>query len=667
MTSSTLMNEQPPEQEVSSKEEEEFLTRVKRAEELAKKSPRAYRLKVVLWALIGYLYMFIVPILLGLVIVLIIFLATKISIGLIAGLKPLIAATCIAFGCYVKALWVRFDPPRGNKLTRADFPELFTFVDSLSKKTGVKVDHIMLTREMNASVVQHPRFGLFGFYENYVFIGLGLLLALTEQEFQSVLVHELGHLANHHSKRSAWIYSMRTRWSQIMTALDANSSFLLVVMMRFLDWYQPRFLTLTQVIARHQEREADRLAIEIAGADAHARSFLAITARENIITSTVLEKIYRSYPAEDSAPPDIYNKIAAAIAGEITDKDLLTKSIESIFTEKSQPFDTHPAFSERIRASAQVQALDGLSNTEKSAKLIEIFELNKNIEKNAAETIFGTNYQKALDIANLEWQTQEGEWWTARGKRIKLVTEQLAKINKRLEDGENLTLEEKIEQANGIEITEGIEVALPYFEAIRNENKEEPVSAFTLGAYMLLNNEDESGIPLLEITAAAGKAYRTEACQILLHHYQSKNNVEKSEQYEKVLIGYYEEDRLYRAERDSVSLSDDLIAHTAKPEDIEKIVQTVSQFKEIRAAYLIEKTMQYEKSDRMFLLLLRLRIDPGTFSSDKRSLAAQEICSKVANTGEFPGGCYVLAISGKDDPFLKVVEQHENAQIYGDK
>jgi hypothetical protein len=121
MTSSSLKNEATPEKEVTSKEEEQFLARVKQAEELAEKSPSTYKLKVVLWALIGYLYMFIVPVCLGLAIVLIIFLASKISLGFIAGLKPLIAATCIAFGCYVKALWVRFEPPKGNELTRAEF------------------------------------------------------------------------------------------------------------------------------------------------------------------------------------------------------------------------------------------------------------------------------------------------------------------------------------------------------------------------------------------------------------------------------------------------------------------------------------------------------------------------------------------------------------------
>lgn len=668
MTSSSLKNEATPTNDITSKEEEQFLARVKQAEELAEKSPSSYKLKVVLWALIGYLYMFIVPICLGLAIVLIILLASKISLGLIAGLKPLIAATCIAFGCYVKALWVRFEPPKGNELTRAEFPELFSFIDSLTQKTGVKVDHVLLTREMNAAVVQFPKFGLFGFYENYLFIGLSLMLALSEKEFQSVLAHELGHLANHHSKRSAWIYSMRTRWSQIMTALDANSSFLLVLMMRFLDWYQPRFLTLTQVIARRQEREADQLAIEIAGAEAHARSFLAITARENLLSDSAIEEIYRSYPLETKPPADLYNKVADALGAEITDRKNLTATIESIFTIEQQPFDTHPASCERIRSSSRVTALDGLTNKEKSEKLIEEFDLAAAIKQNAAQTILGANYQKALDLTNREWQAEVAEGWAIRTEKMLKVGTRRDELYSKIAAGHELSLDEKVEQANAIEILDGLEVALPYFEAIHKESAEEPVSAFTIGTHLLISKDDLSGLPLLETTARVGKEHCINACQILLYHFQKTKEQTKYEEYDKLLLRYYEEGFQYQQERASVSPSDHLFAHSANQEDVDKLVKTLSQFSDIRAAYLLEKTVQMEKADRMFLVLLRLKFDPGPFfATEKRSIAAQELCSKIAATAECPGSCYIQVITGTKDPYLKIIAKHDNAQIYGER
>ncbi|CAN5399335.1 hypothetical protein BH11CYA1_BH11CYA1_04260 [soil metagenome] len=657
----------PSEQKTDETKEkqQQFLERVKQAEELAQKSPGGYKLQVVLWALFGYLYMFIVPLCLLLVLALVILFATKFSVGFLVGLKPLIAALFVAFGCYIKALWVRFDPPNGNELKRNDYPQLFAFIDNLSKQTGVKVDHVLLTREINASVVQYPKFGLFGFYENYLNLGLSLMMALTEREFQSVVAHELGHLANHHSKRSAWIYSMRTRWNQIMSALDANSSFLLVFMMRFLDWYQPRFLTLTQVIARRQEREADTLAIAIAGADAHARGFLAITARDNLMSDRVLDAIYRSYPLESAPPSDLYNKVAERMAMAISEKAPLIAAIENMLTEEPHPFDTHPSSAERIRSSALVTALDGLSVRQKAEQLIEIFALNEAIEKSAAETIFGADYKKALAIANQEWQNNVAESWAIRTEKMLQLGQRQKELDNKIAEGAELKLEEKIEYANNIELQDGIEKALPYFESILKENAEEPVSTFTIGAHLLLSKIDEAGLPLLEITAKLGKDYRQQACEILLNHYDKRKDTQKVAEYEKLLIAYYEEAYQYQQERDLVSPTDELISHTANPEEVEVLVDSLKQFKEIRSAFLLEKAVKVNKDDRMFLLLLRLQNDPGSFAEDKRHLEAQEICHKVAAVVQAPGSLYVLVISGKNDTFLQTAAKHSNALIYG--
>jgi hypothetical protein len=136
-----------------------------------------------------------------------------------------------------------------------------------------------------------------------------------------------------------------------------------------------------------------------------------------------MEEIYRSYPLETKPPTDLYNKVADALAVEITDLQNLAKTIESIFTIEQQPFDTHPASCERIRSSSRVTALDGLTNKEKSEKLIEEFDLAAGIKQNAAQTIFGANYQKALELINREWQADVAEGWAERTeKMLKLGT-----------------------------------------------------------------------------------------------------------------------------------------------------------------------------------------------------------------------------------------------------
>ena len=46
---------------------------------------------------------------------------------------------------------------------------------------------------------------MFGWYRNYLLIGLPLAKALTVEQFKAVLAHEFGHLAKGHGAMSNWI------------------------------------------------------------------------------------------------------------------------------------------------------------------------------------------------------------------------------------------------------------------------------------------------------------------------------------------------------------------------------------------------------------------------------------------------------------------------------
>ena len=43
--------------------------------------------------------------------------------------------------------------------------------------------------------LQLPRLGIFGWYRNYLIIGMPLMKSLTCEQFKAVLAHEFGHLA----------------------------------------------------------------------------------------------------------------------------------------------------------------------------------------------------------------------------------------------------------------------------------------------------------------------------------------------------------------------------------------------------------------------------------------------------------------------------------------
>ena len=222
--------------------QEQFDTLVGKMEDFSKSNPGNYRLRVALFALLGYAYIFLI--LLGLLafvglIVLFIVWSRHISGRII----QLIILLLIPAWVTMRSLWVTFLPPQGLRLSRHQFPHLFALLDELTTKLQApKFHNILLNQELNAAVVQVPRLGIFGWQENYLLLGLPLMQSLSLEQLKAVLAHELGHLSGNHSRFQRWIYRVRNTWMQIYERLHQNDQHgASILFNRFLDWYWPSF------------------------------------------------------------------------------------------------------------------------------------------------------------------------------------------------------------------------------------------------------------------------------------------------------------------------------------------------------------------------------------------------------------------------------------------
>ena len=93
----------------------------------------------------------------------------------------------------LRSLAVRIDPPEGIPVSRAEAPTFYDAIDEINRAVrGPSLHAVLLDADLNAGVVQVPRFGIFG-GRSYLVIGLPLLQALTPTEFRAVLAHELAH------------------------------------------------------------------------------------------------------------------------------------------------------------------------------------------------------------------------------------------------------------------------------------------------------------------------------------------------------------------------------------------------------------------------------------------------------------------------------------------
>ena len=167
--------------------DEQFEALVAELDGEARRRPDAYRMKVLLLAMLGNGYLFAV--------VLLVFLMLAGLVASIYWLKGWVVKLVLIVGGFLllvlRALWIRIEPPAGRPIGAGEAPELFALIDGLREQLRAPRFHeVLVTDDFNAGVVQSPRLGIFGWPRNYLLVGLPLMKSLTVEQFKAVLAHE---------------------------------------------------------------------------------------------------------------------------------------------------------------------------------------------------------------------------------------------------------------------------------------------------------------------------------------------------------------------------------------------------------------------------------------------------------------------------------------------
>lgn len=477
----------------------------------------------------------------------------------------------------------RFPAPSGRELHRDDAPVLFTRLDEMrTRMNGPRFHHVLLTDELNAAVVQHPRLGLLGGHDNYLLLGLPLLQVMTPDEAMSVVAHEYGHLAGQHGKFGAFIYRLRNAWSRTQAMSREWTDWGSRIVARLFNWYAPRFNAYTFVLARKNEYEADRSAVELVGRESAANAL----ARVNIAARFEGERFWPEINAKvrrEPVPPASRSADWASAWRERVTAEESSAWLADALRRLTDHADTHPAPKDRIAA----MGIDPAA-----------LPVPTPADVSAAQDWFGTRLAALQSSLDDDWREAVARQWQERHgylqeRKARLAVLEQAAASSIDEDWERITITEEI--APEVDVMPMVESLL-----LRQPGH---VSALFMRGRLRLERGVEAGIADLEQVMTVDPDAILPACGAIYAYLAPRDETRAGHYRDRWLARNSLEERR-RAEMDSLDPAQArLVPADVDAEVLAGFAAVVREYgKGVKRAYLVRRVIEADEAARAYVL-----------------------------------------------------------------
>lgn len=608
--------------------QERFDALIHKLEIFANKQPRTYKLHVAFLATLGYAYIFLIlgaTLALWAGFMLLMLNTQRISSSAIRGSLFLLVFAFVL----VRSLWVAFPPPVGLPLQLQDAPELYGVVNEIaSQLKAPRFHHILLTDDFNASVIQRPRLGLLGWYSNYLIVGLPLMLALSPEQFRAVIAHELGHLSGNHSRFGGWIYRQRYTWYSLIQSLEKGGNQLsLLIFDWFLKLYVPFFNAYSFVLARRNEYEADRCAVDITGVQNTAETLINVGLKYRYLEYNFWSNIYQQVRTESEPPSQIYAQMEKTFLQEI-DKSTAAFYLKASLAEETNNADTHPCLKDRLSALGYIPYVE------------EDIYINMSITTSAANVFLGESLIDFVEHFNQVWREQTATSWRQKYTEIQQSLATLRQLQEKAQK-EQLTLDESLQRAFLTLDFESELAALPILEEILVIDANHVSANYLLGQ-ILLKQQDDRGIEYVERAIAQDPEAVIEGCRIIYTFLQQQGNLEQAQSYRQRAEEHYELMLKSKEERSTIRNSDDFLAHNLPESEVNKLRQQLSRYPQITTAYLTRKVVHFFPERQLYVLGVVRKNSFWKFESES---ANAELVNTLSQNLEFAYPAFIVVLN----------------------
>lgn len=573
---------------------------VHRLEKDAAARPARYRFRVGALAALGYGYIGTVLLLIvGTLILLVVF---DLSVAVKVGLPILFVLVAI-----VRALWVRIAAPDGIPLGKSEAGTLWQAVDRMGRELRApKVHDILIEDQFNASILQAPRLGIFGWHRNYLILGLPLLQGLTQDQALAVIGHELGHLSRQHNRFGGWIYRLRMTWMRLVVQLEQQQSRLgALLFRRFFEWYTPYFSAYSFVLARADEYTADQCAAQVAGLDAARQALSRISASGHFLSERHSDNLRPDLLRSPEPPADATSRLATALQESAT-PEALRRYLDRAMGERTGLSDTHPSLADRLRGLGWTAAPDIAWCAPPAAG------------SDAATLLLSRTTTARLNAQlGKRWQASARDRWSTEHQRLRMIQDEIAALDAAAQQGplsesqawERISLTMNIDPAGAVKQLPGFVAASP----------NHALSRLHLGRHFITRGEDE-GIEHLTLAARLDDELLVPAYELITEHLASTGRRREALPFEKAareraaLLESAEE------ERTTINSKMVLEPNGLPASTLDVLRAALAQHPNVQEAYLVRRKVTILPNRPAYLLGIRPKRQLGRQTTDEAAL-----------------------------------------------
>lgn len=532
----------------------------------------------------------------------------------------------------LRALWFKLEPPDGVRLQPRDAPALFEAIERVRKGVkGPPVHEVRLDGDLNASIAQRPRWGLFGGARNHLTVGLPLLMAVDHQRFLAILAHEYGHLRGDHGRFAAWIYRTRLSWARLHENLDGDEGVVGAITQSFLRWYFPRFVAKTFALARQDEYEADRIAGRLLGNGVAGASLVEV----NIKSHWLQQHFWPGHwlgAARSPTPLGPYASMRKMLALPPPDA-FAQRTLRQALRQVSDVDDTHPVLRDRLEALEVAPALPAWS------------------ERSAIE-LLGKQAPRWILHFDVQWCRDNASAWKEHHRYLARVR---ARVDALSADLATRNAEELVELADLKRRLDAQALVDGHYQQALEKTPGHP-SALRGLIECLPPTQRERKLSLLQLLHDSSAAYRWWAARtaVALLEADPDFDVKALQAWrERLKAGDAIEERAWE-ELTETPTFEAIARHDLSEFERGEVLAELARCAPVARAWLVRKNLRELAWRRSYLIFLEL---PGMHDADR-----WELCRDLERSLSLPGP--TLALWAGESPTLEEIERNAGAPIY---